>query len=203
MRSWTDRGAGAAELRTWDGIVVFWVVLWLVVGGWAGYQVFQLTGLADSTVSSGRALGTAGEALGSLADVPVIGDRTAELGNEVTQTAEGIVQNGTEAGRSVRMLGVLIGLAIALGPVGPVLLFYLPVRSAHGREVSDVASALRSPDAGPQLRALLAQRAVANLSLRELGTISADPQGDLGAGRHGDLARAELRRLGLDPASAP
>lgn len=190
-------------MQTWDGIMVFWVVLWLVVGVWSGFQIFALTGLADSTVSSGRALQTAGEALGSLADVPIIGDRTGELGQEVSETGRGVVASGTEAGRSVRMLGVLIGTAVALGPVGPVLLFYLPVRRARRQEVSDVAAALRGPGAGPQLRAQLAHRAVANLSLRELGAISVDPVADLAGGRHHELARAEVVRLGLDPASVP
>lgn len=190
-------------MRAWDGVMVFWVVFWVVVGGWAGYQIFQLTGLADSTVSSGHALETAGQALSSLGDVPVIGDRTGELGDQVSATATGIVQNGTDAGRSVRILGVLIGLAIALGPVGPVLLFYLPLRMSRSQEASEVASALKHRDAGPQLRAHLAHRAVANLSFRELAGISDDPQGDLVSGRHRDLAQAELRRLGLDPASGP
>jgi len=190
-------------MQTWDGIMVFWVVLWMVVGVWSGLQIFALTGLADSTVSSGRALQTAGEAIGSMADLPVIGDRTGELGEEVSATGRGVVENGAEAGRSVRMLGVLIGVAVALGPVGPVLLFYLPVRLAQRQEASDVAAALRGPDAGARLRAQLAHRAVANLSLRELETISTDPIADLAGGRHHALARAEVVRLGLDPASVP
>ncbi len=180
----------------------FWVVLWLVVGCWSGYQIFQLTGLADSTVSSGRALETAAEALRSIGQVPLIGERTAELGDEVSQTATGIVASGTEAGRSVRVLGVLIGLAVALGPVGPVLLFYVPVRLSRRSEVADVMAALEGGDCGPGLRAQLAHRAVANLSLRELRSISSDPVADLATGRHHELAAAELRRLGLDPAYA-
>lgn len=181
--------------------MLFWIVLWLVVGCWSGYAIFQLTGLADSTVSSGRALGTAGEALTSLGDVPVIGESTGELGRQVSQTAEEVRDSGAAAGRTVRVLGVLLGLAIALGPVGPVLLFYLPLRMARRHEVKDVRSALRNGP-GPQLTSQLAHRAVANLPLRDLRAISADPRGDLEAGRHQALADAELRRLGIRPAAA-
>ena len=187
-------------MRAWDGIMVFWVVLWLVVGVFSGLAVARLTGLTDSVVSSGHALQTAGGALNSLRDVPVIGDTTADLGRQVAGTAEGVVRNGTEARRSVRVLGVLLGVAIAVGPVGPVLLFYLPVRLSWRREVRDVASALgRDGGAAAPLVRHLATRAVSNLSLAELARVSDDPYADLDVGRHRALARAELRRLGLDP----
>jgi len=181
--------------------MVFWVVLWLVVGGGSGVQIFQLTGLADSTVSSGRALGTAGRALSSLAEVPVIGESTGQLGDEVSVTAEKITSSGEQAGRSVRLLGVLVGLAIALGPVGPVLLLYLPLRMSRRREVDDVVSALRARH-GAEVTAQLAHRALANLTLRELAAISPDPVGDVAAGRHQRLAEAELRRLGIERRTA-
>ena len=47
------------------------------------------------------------------------------------------------------------------------------------------------------MRALLAHRAVATLTPSQLMSITADPHGDLTAGRHRDLALAELRRLGI------
>jgi hypothetical protein len=201
MRFWTSRGTDAQTLRAWDGIMVFWVVFWLVVGVASGYQVVTLTGLADSAVSSGHALQTAGSALRRLVDVPVIGDTTAQLGEQVAEAAQGIVQNGSEARRSIRVLGLLIGLAIGLGPIGPVLLFYLPMRLSRRQEVREIATALRDEGAGPQLQRYLATRAVTNLSLRDLQRVSGDPYVDLASGRHLGLARAELRRLGLDPAA--
>ena len=180
--------------------MLFWVVLWLVVGVASGFEVLRLSGLADSAVDSGHALETAGGALRTLRDVPVIGDTTADLGQQVSRTAEGIVSNGIEAKGRVRVLGLLLGVAVALGPVGPVLLFYVPVRLAWRREVKDVASALgRDRPASAQLVRHLATRAVANLSFAELSRVTDDPHADLATGRHRELAQAELRRLGLDP----
>jgi hypothetical protein len=192
----------APTLHTWDSLCLFWVVLWLVVGIWTGYQIFQLTDLADSTVQSGQALETAAEGLKTLGDIPVVGAAAADLGDQVAATAAGIVESGTQARSSVRGLAVLIGLAVALGPTGPVLLFYIPLRRARSRDVAELLSALAVPSTHPALRGYLAQRAVSNLTTAQLWSITRDPYGDLAAGRHLALANAELRRLGLSPMPA-
>lgn len=194
---WPGRGTDAVTLRVWDGVLLFWVVLWVVVGAWTGYLIFQLTELTDSVVDSGRALQTAGGALTALGSIPLIGERTAELGQEVTATADGIVASGGQARESVRGMGILIGLAVALGPTGPALLFYLPARLAHAKEARAVARWLNDGTGGAALQAYLAGRAVANLTVGDLRRVSRDPHGDLAAGRHGALAQAELHRLGL------
>src|SRR4051794_30634386 len=47
MRTWTSRGTDAETLRAWDGIMVFWVVFWLVVGVCCGYQVAPVAASGD------------------------------------------------------------------------------------------------------------------------------------------------------------
>lgn len=199
-RAWD---ADAKSMRTWDAVVLFWVVFWLVVGVWTGYQLWQLTGLAASTVDSGRALESAATSLQQLSKVPLIGAQTGALGEQVGTTAGQIVASGEAADRSIRGLSVLMGVAVSLAPTGAVLLFYLPARIARRREVDRVARALRAADGAPALWALLAHRAVANLPSSELLAITSDPRGDLAAGRYGDLAVAELTRLGLRAPSVP
>ncbi len=183
-------------------MLVFWCVFWIVIGAWTGYQIFQLTGLTDSTVQSGKALQTAGRALSNLRDVPLIGDSTSQLGGQVRTTADGIVANGTQARQSVQRLGVLIGVAVALGPTGPVVLFYLPMRLARRREVNAVKRALNAGSAGPALEAHLAEQAVAHLTFERLWALTQDPRGDLARGHHRALADAELARLGLQRVEA-
>lgn len=199
---WPGRGTDAVTMRLWDGVLLFWVVLWAVVGVWTGYLIFQLTELTDSVVQSGQALQTAGGALKTLGSLPLIGERTAELGQEVATTADGIVASGGQARESVRGTSVLIGLAVALCPTVPALLLYLPARLAHARESRAVARWLEDGTGGAALRAYLAGRAVANLAVADLRRASEDPHGDLAAGRHRALARAELRRLGLRASDA-
>lgn len=195
-RAWD---ADAGTVRTWDGVVVFWVVFWLAVGAWTGYQLWQLTGLAASTIDSGRSLGSAADALQRLSSIPIIGDRTGALGEQIATTSEQIVSSGQQADRSIRGLSVLLGVAVAVAPTGAVLMFYLPARVARRREARRLRESLRREESAAPLLALLAHRAVGSLSPTELFAITPDPYGDLAAGRHEALADAELARLGIDP----
>lgn len=187
----------AETIRTWDGVVAFWVVFWLVVGVLAGFQVWNLGGLSTGVVDSGRALGTAGQALQDLSALPVIGDRTGELGRQVATSASSIVAGGQEAGSSTRVLAILLAVTIAVGPLGPVLFAYLPARLAWRSEVAQVAALLRQPEHREAVLAQLARRCLTNLTMVQVLKVTHDPEGDLAAGRHENLAAAELRRLGL------
>lgn len=131
----------AGTVRLFDGALAFWVVLWLVVAAWAGYLIWQLTGLSASTVESGQSLAVAADALKNLGSVPVVGDASADFGGRIGATAAQIVDAGRQADRSIRGLAVLIGLSVALGPSAPVLLFYLPARLRLRRERSTSAVA--------------------------------------------------------------
>lgn len=182
--------------------MAFWVVFWVVVGGATGYLMWQLTGLSAGVVDAGRALDTAGKALRDLSGIPVIGERTGELGNQITETATSVRAGGASAATSLRGLAVLLGIVVALGPVSPVLVGYLPRRLAWRREVREVGAALDAPATHDAAVEQLARRAVHNLGLRDLLSITPDPEGDLAAGRWRPLAGAELQRLGLStPAS--
>lgn len=110
------------------GVIATWCALWLVVGAWTGYELWQLSDIGPTVAESGRALDSAGTALESLGSVPVVGDSTAELGSEVRANAEHIVADAIEARASIRRLAVLLGLAIALVPSVPVLAAYAAVR---------------------------------------------------------------------------
>lgn len=111
-----------------SGVVALWVVFWLVVGVWTGYELWQLSQLGATVADSGQALDAAGSALQSLVDVPVVGDSTAELGGEVREAATDIVGGALEAQETTRRLSVLLGLTIALVPSLPVLALFLLLR---------------------------------------------------------------------------
>ena len=112
----------------YKGLIATWCALWLVVGGWTGYELWQLSDLGPTVADSGRALDSAGTALESLGSVPVVGDSTAELGSEVRANAEKIVADAIEARASIRRLAVLLGLTVALVPSVPVLAAYATLR---------------------------------------------------------------------------
>ncbi|MDN5764762.1 MAG: hypothetical protein L0H78_02960 [Humibacillus sp.] len=187
----------ADSVRTWDGVVAFWVVFWLVVGALAGWQIWNLGALSTGVVDSGRALGTAGKALQDISGLPVIGERTGELGQQVVTSGASIVAGGQEAATSTRVLAILLGFTIGFGPLGPVLFVYLPGRLAWRAEVAQIGSLLGDPTRRDAVMAALARRCLTNLTVAEVLKVTRDPEADLAAGRHDRLAAAELRRLGL------
>ena len=131
------RTADQSTIRLLDGLVIFWLVLWLVVGGWSGHTIWQLSDLGDTVTSSGQAIGSAGEALEAVGGVPVVGERPAELGREVSTTGAEIELRGQLVKSQLRQLALLLGLAIALMPTTPVFGLYLPLRLSRRRSVRD------------------------------------------------------------------
>ncbi len=183
--------------RALSVVVALWVVLWLVVGAVTGLQVRQLTVVSDSLVESADALDVAGIALQDIGRLPVVGDRPEALGNQVRETALEIDRAGAASRETVRTVSVLLGLALILIPVVPVVAVYLPLRRAGTPERKAVKRALADGGHEPVLEEFLAHRAVQNLPYDTLREVSADPWGDLRRGSFRRLANAELTRLGL------
>lgn len=113
--------------RRVDAAVAVWVVLWLVLGGWTGTEVWRLSDLTVTVENSGYAIDNAGRALVSLDPVPVVGDRSAEIGTQVRQNAADIVADAQRARDSFRRLAVLLGLVVALVPSLPIVLLRVVV----------------------------------------------------------------------------
>lgn len=192
------RTADESTLRRIDGLVLFWLVLWLVIGGWAGYDVWRVSELGDTVTSSGRAISSTGDALESLGSVPVVGERTEVLGGEVAEAGSDIADRGQEVKSELRQLAILLGLAIVLLPAAPVLWLYLPLRKARRREIAEVRELLGSSTDGDIADRYLAQRALQQLPLATLQRVDPDPWRAMMEGRTRPLADAELQRLGLD-----
>jgi hypothetical protein len=103
----------------WSGAVATWCALWLVVGGWSGYELWQLGDLGGAVAETGRSLGAAGDALQGLGGTPLVGERTEEIGAQVTSSSAEIVREAEGARGSLRQLAVLLGLTVALVPSVP------------------------------------------------------------------------------------
>lgn len=191
------RAADTATVRLFDGVLVAWLLLWLVVGGWTGVTLWQLAELGDTVTSSGRAIASAGEALESLEEVPVVGERPAELGRETLATGTEIQARGQEIKGQVRQLSILLGLAVALIPTTPVLGLYLPLRLSRRRETQALARSLRDHGDDPALDRFLAERALRTLPYDVVHGLVGDPVTAMEDGRTRPLADAELARLGL------
>ncbi len=193
----TIRTSDASTIRLLDSLVGFWFVLWLVVGGWAGYTMWNLSELGDTVTSSGESIHSTGQALESLGGVPVVGERTLDLGKEVSTTGADIADRGQQVRSQMRQLSLLLGLAIALMPTTPVLGLYVPLRLSRRRDLRSLEEALRSSDSDPAMDRYLAERAIRSMSYAEVAALVGDPWRAVDEGRSRPLADAELARVGL------
>lgn len=182
-----------------DGVVAFWLVLWAVVAALTGFEIWSLSRLADTAEISARAVDSAGEALQGLSEIPLVGDQPGELGTEVRAAATDIAQSAGQTREQVRQLSVLLGVAIFLLPVSPVIGLYLPLRLRHRSYLAEIRRAMGSDTDRPALDAYLAHSALAHMGFADLSRVTPDPARDVAEGRHAALAAAELERLGLAP----
>lgn len=180
-----------------DAVAAFWLVLWLVIGALTGYEIWQLSRLSDTAEVSAQAVDRAGEALQSLSELPLVGDRPGELGTQTRDAAADVSASAARTRQDVHRLSILLGVAIFLIPSSPVLGLYVPLRMRHRRDVSALTHRVAAGRDDPALQAYLAHRALANMTYAELLDVSDHPTQDVAQGRHGALAEAELRRLGL------
>ncbi|CAN5674392.1 hypothetical protein BH24ACT13_BH24ACT13_09820 [soil metagenome] len=190
------RGVSGGTLRVVDGLVTFWVLLWMVVALLTGWAVWQLTALTDTVVESGMALDSAGQGIASLGDIPFIGEVPRQLGMQVRETAEDIRTSGADAEGTVKRIAILLGLAVLLMPTLPLLLAYLPPRLARARELRTLRKALSAGDGG-DVDGYLAQQALQSLPYDRLRRVSSDPWKDLATGQVRALADTQLDHLGV------
>lgn len=189
-------GPSVRALRCLDAIVALVVVVFVTLGVLAGIEMARLAGFNSSLLNAASALDQVGRSLAAIARVPLVGASIGPLTNSVQQTAASIRTDAASAVAGVHALAVVGGLAIAVVPLAPLLCGYLPLRLVRYVQIRRLRRLL-AESVDPPLLAYLAHGAVSRLSYDRLRQISEDAWGDLVAGRHDDLAAAELRRLGL------
>lgn len=137
----TLRTTDPSTVRLLDALVGFWVALWLVIGAWAGYTMWQVAEVGDTVTTSGHAISSTGDALQAVGEVPVVGERPTELGQELGTTGADIADRGQQVKSQLRQLSILLGLAIALSPSTAIAGLYLALRPAHRRDAGPPAAA--------------------------------------------------------------
>lgn len=189
-------GPSARALRRLDAIVAVVVAIFVTLGVLAGTEMARLAGFNSSLLKAASALDQVGRSLNAIARVPFVGASIGPLTTSVQQTAASIRTDAASAVAGVHALAVVVGLAIAVVPLAPLLCGYLPLRLVRFVQIRRLRRLL-AQSVDPPLLAYLAHGAVSRLPYARLRQVSENPWGDLVAGRHDDLAAAELRRLGL------
>ena len=183
------------SVRMIDLLVVVWTAAWIFLGVTVGLFVDRLGAVGEGIADAGAAVGQAGNSVGELSDVPLVGGGFSDLSGRIHDLGGEIVRSGRSIEDDVDALAVLIGGALALGPTLPILALWVPPRVARERERRALRRSLRGDDGGAI--AYLAHRAVSTRLFSELVAVSDDPVGDLHGERYEALATLELDHLGL------
>jgi hypothetical protein len=116
------------ESRAFSVLLIAWVVAWLVIGALTGYEVNGLRKLSDTVITAGVAVKSTGDALQSAGSLPLVGGDLGRIGRQVSVAGVSAQASGRSSRSSVDRLAILLGLAVGLVPVGPVVLLYLALR---------------------------------------------------------------------------
>ncbi len=179
-----------------DLLVAAWIVACIALGVFVADGVEELTVLSDGIADAGGAVVSSGDAIGG-AELPVVGKPFGGVGEEISQAGRDVQGGGESSRETIERLARLLGIALALIPMLPVLLHYLPTRLTRGREIRAVKRMRGTAGDDPLFVEFLARRATEQLSYRQLRRVSDRPWRDLEEGRHVPLAEAELRRVGI------
>ncbi|HEX2160804.1 MAG TPA: hypothetical protein VHF88_03190 [Thermoleophilaceae bacterium] len=111
-----------------DLLLALWVVGWLALAYQVASEVRGLRDLSETVTETGVAVRESGEALGSLSDLPLVGDRVAEPAQRIEAAGQSAADSGRSTRDSIDTLSIL--LAIAIGGIPPiaVLGIYLQLR---------------------------------------------------------------------------
>ncbi len=209
MTIYPDRWPGRLWRLLGDILAVLWTAAW-ALAGWTVYElVMALEVVADAISRAGQNFNDWVRAFQSSVPgtVPGLSGAMRSLADALRRSAgDPLVQRGMEAHDTIQQLAIALGLFVALLPIVTLTGIYLLWRVHDARQLNAAAAFVRGARRTGRVEeanAVLAHRAVALLPLRQLMRASADPVGDLEAGRHERLAAAMLRRVGMYPLPAP
>ncbi len=180
-----------------DGVLAIWTATWIVLGVLIATEVRGLADLSATVTKAGVAVEVSADALHRLEALPLVGGQIAGPADRVGEAGRAAQQSGRSSRGSVRRLSVLLGIAIAIVPSAPLLL-YVPWRLAVARDRRGLRRAVEEGGLeDPVLLEVLARRAAQHLPYGQLRRASPDPWADIREGRFHALASVELERLGV------
>jgi hypothetical protein len=184
----------ARAMRRLNVALAIWAAFWIGIAAYTAYEVAALRTLSHTVVKAGAATESTGHALAAVGHLPFVGGRISELAAQTVAAGASARTSGASTATTIDQLAVLLGIAIALIPTVPLLALYLPLCLGWRRDRNAVRNAVARWDGEPELEVYLAQRALTHLPYEDLRE---------GSWSDGELAAAELRRLGLDGPARP
>lgn len=211
MHLWSERPIARIGQIVADVATLAWVAFWISISVGLYNFLAQLAGAGRFMSDSGSGLRGVGERVsGALEGIPLVGEGAAEgVQSGFSAAADPMIRFGGDLERLLIIVAALLGLLLAAVAVVPWLNRYVPWRIATWRRLNAGARVIRrgrfaesAPIPEAELVRILASRALHRLEYDELLEFTPDPLGDWVAGRHDQLARAELDRVGLQALAA-
>jgi hypothetical protein len=118
----------ARTIHLLDLAVVAWVVLWVGLGVVSFFEVRGLASLSDTMQVAGESLQEAGDGLGAVASIPLVGGGIRAAADRVQDLATQTIEEADASRTHITRLSVL---ALLVGGVVPVLMavcVWLPLR---------------------------------------------------------------------------
>ena len=187
----------AHTVRWLDIGVIVWVIVWVALGVLIWHDISAQSQLSVDVIKIGTAVEDTGQALSVVGGLPLVGGTIGDFAAKIEKLGAEVAASGTESGAGIERIAVVAGLGVGILPAAMILFLYLPVRVRWRRYVGAVADALPGSAGDPVFEQYLARRAANTLPWDRLRALSDDPWRAIASGDFGDLADAELARLGL------
>jgi hypothetical protein len=120
--------SGRRGLAYLNLVLACWVALWLTLGIVSFVEVRALTSLSDTMDHAGRSLQEAGQSLGAVAAIPLVGVGLQPAAERVQSLATQTINGAADSRTHIRRLSIL---AIVIAGAIPILLgagAYVPLR---------------------------------------------------------------------------
>lgn len=200
MRLYPDARGRRLSALVRDACALFALLLLVWLGVAVHDAVDRLAALGEGVRGAGGAVrGGFDRAAGGVGGTPLVGGRLAEALREAGAATGGNVEDaGTRGEDAAHDLADVLGVLFFGLPAVLVLALWLPRRVAEVRTLTAASRALAAPS-DPERARLIAMRAALGLPYAELVRHTADPLGDLAAGRYDALLEAAFEQAGLRP----
>jgi hypothetical protein len=205
LKFYPDRRLPALRRALQDLLAIAWTIFW-AIAGWLTYRtVLGLEVIADGIRDTGKTFNDWLESFKGAVPkgIPLISNFLQSQASQLERhTGDPLIQLSQTVRQDIYDLAIALSLLIAIPPILYVLLTYGPWRWRDAREMGSALAFVRAAQSSgrvEQAKAVLAYRALANLSFTQLMRASRDPVGDLSSRDYDRLAAAMMDRAGLDP----
>ena len=205
IKLYPDRSFPAFLRVIGDVLTLGWTLAWAGLG-WLIYKtVLGLQVIADGITNTGTTLNGWIASFRSAVPggIPLVTQFLLNVADALHKySGDSLVAAGHQVHDAIIQVAIVLALLVALPPILMVLVPYGAWRWRDMRELGSALAFVRIASItgrADQARAVLAYRAIATLSFRQLMSASADPVGDISEQRYDRLAAAMMKRAGLDP----